>query len=219
MTDESSCHIIETHRPRAASLSISNTTVGLSAPTLRSFPQFSNPDPSAVTTTAKQPHLLAVDFANPDPSNSTPIPAQVNVSAQVYANCPSVNGVPPCDGKSLALEIDPTQAQQNSLVLPLVEPRSYAAQDSPELVFEGRVFPPRTSGFLPVTDASGVPLALPSGQALLEDPDANFCGAGVEDNVTILDEAASLGIPKGSAQTAWAAKHADYVEITGDFSG
>jgi hypothetical protein len=215
VTNESSCHIIETHRPRSASLSISNTTVGLSAPTLRSFPQFSNPDPSAVTTTDKQPHLLGVDFPNPDPKDPTPVPAQVNVSAQVYANCPSLTGEPPCDANSLALDINPRTAQQNSLVLPLSEPRSYAQQDSPALVFEGRVFPPRTSGFLALTDASGADL--PQGQALLADPDGNFCASGVEDSDTIVSEAESLGITSSSTQKAWAQKHADYAEITGDF--
>ncbi len=215
VTDESSCHIIEAHRPRAAALSISNTTVGLGAPTLRSFPQFSNPDPSAVTSTDKQPHMLGVDFPNPDPNDSTPIPAQVNVSAQVYANCGTlgVGQPPPCD-TAQALDIDPTNPPQNSLVLPLVEPRSYPQQDSPQLVFEGRVFRPRTSGFLQLTDLSGA--ALPPGQALLDDPDANFCAAGVEDSNTILNEAQQIGISK-AAQPVWASKHADYVEITGDF--
>jgi hypothetical protein len=223
VTDESSCHIIETHRPRAATLSISNTTVGLDAPTLRSFPQFSNPDPSAVTSTDKQPRLLGVDFPNPDP-NSPPIPAQVNVSAQVYAHCPVLGSdmlaltpqPPPCD-KAQALDINPGTAQQNSLVLPLVEPRSYPQQDSPALVFEGRVFPPRSSGFLQLTDASGIN-PLPPGQALLQDPDANFCAAGVEDSATIVNEADSLAIPK-NAQGPWALKHADYAQITGDFPG
>ncbi|HEX3851008.1 MAG TPA: hypothetical protein VHW01_08580, partial [Polyangiaceae bacterium] len=214
VTNESSCHIIEPNRPRAASLSISNTTVGLRAPTLRSFPQFSNPDPSAVTTPDKQPRLLGVDFANPDPNDSTSIPAQVNVSAQVYANCTSESGAPPCDATSLPLDINPKTAQQNSVVLPLSEPRSYPQDDSPALVFEGRVFPPRTSGFLQLTNLDGSPL--PKGQAVLDDPDANFCAAGVEDNLTILDEAQSIKIP-ASTQDAWAKTHADYAEITGDF--
>ena len=209
VTNESSCHIIEPNRPRAASLSLSNTTVGLRAPTLRAFPQFSNPDPSAVSTPEKQPRLSAVDFANPDPNDPTPIPAQVNVSAQVYANCKTN-----CDNGTLPLDMGTGSGKQNSLVLPLSEPRSYAQDESPALVFEGRVFPPRTSGFLQLQNTDGSPL--PSGQAVLADPDANFCAAGVEDSLTIVDEAQSIQIPPGT-QDAWAQKHADYAEITGDF--
>ena len=67
VTGESSCRIVEPHRPRSASLSISSSTNGLHAPTLRAFPQFSNPDPAEVITVAQQPQLLATDFANPDP--------------------------------------------------------------------------------------------------------------------------------------------------------
>ena len=55
VTDESSCNVVEPHRPRSASLSISSSTNGLRAPTLRTFPQFSNPDPSAVITVEQQP--------------------------------------------------------------------------------------------------------------------------------------------------------------------
>jgi hypothetical protein len=217
VTNESSCHIIEPNRPRAASLSISNTTVGLRAPTLRSFPQFSNPDPSAVITPDKQPHLLAVDFANPDPSDPAAIEAQVNVSAQVYENCPrDLDGIAHCaDVNVQPLDLNPRTAQQNSLVLPLIEPRSYPQEDAPALVFEGRVFPPRTSGFLALQDAAGNDL--PRGQALLADPDANFCAAGVEDSDSIVNEAQSIGVPTGATQDAWALKHADYAEITGDF--
>jgi hypothetical protein len=210
VTGESSCHVIEPHRPRSSSLSISSTTVGLRAPTLRSFPQFSNPDPSTVTTTDQQPRLLAVDFPNPDPSQKTPIPAQVNISAQQYANCTSNDQKPPPCDQAQQIPIDPRTAQQNSLVLPLSEPRSYAADESPVLTFEGRVFPDRTSGFLKAAPGSD------GSQALLEDPDANFCAAGVEDSSSILSEAESLAVPaKGRA--AWAKTHADYVQISGDF--
>ncbi len=214
VTNESSCHVVETNRPRSAALSLSNTTNGLRAPTLRSFPQFSNPDPSAAIAANNPPRLLAVDFASTDPSNPQPIPAQVNISAQLYVHCPSSKGggAPsvPCDGNTqfLPLELDPSKAPQNSLVLPLSEPRSYAQDEAPELTFEGRVFADRTSGFLQSSDDPA--------QALLRDPDANYCGAGVEDNTSILEEAESLAIP-AARRKAWAAAHSDYVQVTGDF--
>ncbi|MEP7050727.1 MAG: hypothetical protein ABJB12_10255 [Pseudomonadota bacterium] len=212
VTNESTCNIIEPNRPRAASLSVSNSTVGLRAPTLRSFPQFENPDPASLLAGNERPRLLAVDFPNPDPKVETPIPAQVNISAQLYANCPATIGAAPCDGTAQALPVDPVTSTQNSLVLPLSEPRSYAADESPTLTYEGALFTPsRTSGFIQVT--KGAP------SAILHDPDANFCGsAGVEDSDSILTEAAALEIPEsGGRRAAWAKAHADYVQITGDF--
>ncbi len=210
VTNESSCNVIETHRPRSASLSISNTTVGLRAPTLRTFPQFANPDPSSVITADQQPHMLAVNDPNPDPTGP-PLAAQVNVSARLYQACvPDSSGATPdtCDTTTTqTLITNPdTPTVQNSLTLPLVEPRSYAQDESPSLTFEGRVFPERKSGFLKI-DAD-------TGTATLLDPDASFCTAGVEDSDAIAVEAESLSIPAPS--DAWRGAHADYVQITGD---
>jgi hypothetical protein len=220
VTDESSCNVIEPHRPRAAWLSVSSPTNGLRAPTLRAFPQFSNPDPSAQIAVRDLPHMLAADFDNPDPSSTTSIPAQVNVSAQVYANCPTdpATGQQTCP--SGALPLNPISATPqdvlggvtNSLTLPLVEPRSYAADESPALTFEGRVFPDRSSAFLELNADPAQPTAK------VHDPDASFCSAGVEDSDAIASEAASLAIPAAN-RAAWAAAHADYLQITGDFPG
>ncbi|MEO7037538.1 MAG: hypothetical protein ABI548_26510 [Polyangiaceae bacterium] len=207
VTGESTCNVIEANRPRSASLSISNSSVGLRAPTLRSFPQFTDPDPAAVLSAEQQPHLLAVDFPNPDPNATAPVTAQVNISAQVY--CTQTNGLPPCDATAQTLVVDPNKTLQNSLVLPLSEPRSYAADETPVLTFEGPLFSkPSMSGFIQVTAGD------PNGT--LHDPDANFCGAGVEDSASILTEAESLQVPS-KRRAAWASAHADYVQITGDF--
>ena len=208
VTGESSCKIVEPHRPRSASLSISSSSTGLRAPTLRTFPQFSNPDPSLVVSVDRQPHMLATDFANPDMSGTT-LPAEVNVSAQLYAHCPDQNQAPPCDGSAQQLSIDPTLAGvQNSLTLPLIEPRSYVTDEAPTLVFEGRVFPDRKSGFLQFEEGAS--------QGALRDPDANFCAAGVEDSDTIRAQGEALGVPASSLDE-WAKQHADYVQITGDY--
>jgi hypothetical protein len=221
VTGESSCNVIEPNRAREEYLSISDSTVGLHAPTLRALPQFLNPDPSAVLEPADQPHMLAVDFPNPtaglpSPVNSgLPFPAQVNISGQLYAACSlkndpvygsNVDQPPPCDTAQV-LPNDPTNALENSLTLPLVEPRSYAANEAPTATFEGKIMPDRTSGFLsPQADGSW----------WLQDPDASFCNAGVEDSKAILVEASELGIPSSSV-AQWADAHADYVQITGDF--
>jgi hypothetical protein len=155
-----------------------------------------------------------VDFANPDPTSTTRVPAQVFVGTQRYANCDGTDAamLPGCAGSPTQLTVDPRlPIPQNTLVLPLVEPRSYAQDETVSLEFEGRVFPERKSGFLQFDSDPG----------FLQDPDASFCGAGVQDSAAILAEADRLGLPISSAsdaqRDAWASAHADYVQITGDF--
>jgi len=205
VTDESSCNVVEPHRPRSAPLSISSTSNGLHAPTLRTFPQFTTPGTSVPID--RQPHVLATDFDNG-------VPAQVNVNSQLYAHCePNPSLPPPCNTTTTAsLSIDPQDPSvQNSLTLPLIEPRSYAQDESPTLVFEGQLFPPRASGYWDWDEFDGRP-----SQVTWHDPDANFCGSGVEDADTIAARGTELGIP-ASRLDAWAKEHADYVQITGDY--
>ena len=96
--------------------------------------------------------MMATDFANPDDSVGGLLPAEVNINTQLYVHCTEeqLERQPPCDGSAQPLGIDPKQdVVQNSLTLPLIEPRSYAQDEAPTLVFEGRLLTPdRTSGFL-----------------------------------------------------------------------
>ena len=218
VTDESTCNMIRPHRPRSAWLSVSSDVVGLHAPTLRSFPQFSNLDPTSDITAQQQPHMLAVDWPNPDPANTNTdlYYAQVNVNSTLFQHCTS-------DVTSNCLTLDPASSNAvdstgsipNSLTLPLVEPRSYAADESLTLTYEGKVFP------APVQDRSAGYLRLqPDGaSATLNDTDAAFCSMGVQDADAIAGEATSLGIPFDAADPdkKWGTAHADYVQITGDF--
>jgi len=211
VTNESSCHIVEPHRPRSASLSISSSTNGVRAPSLRTFPQFSTP--SATVPVAKQPRMMATDFDDPNSNaQSATLPAQVNVGSQLYANCAKKGAgqPPPCDDESISsLATDPGDDNApNSLTLPLMEPRSYSGDQTLQLVYEGPLFPARNSGFLQVADGDS--------QGILQDRDANFCGAGVEDSDTIRERGVALKIPQSSLD-AWSQAHADYVQITGDF--
>jgi len=211
VTGESSCNVVEQHRPRSASLSISSSTNGLRAPSLRTFPQFSTPGSTVQVT--DQPRMMATDLDNPDDTSSQKtLPAQVNVSSQLYAHCDKTGpgNPPPCDVDSSfkPLAIDPKDpTAQNSLTLPLVEPRSYAADQSPLLVFEGPLFPARTSGYLQ--------FEVGASEGVLIDRDASFCGAGVEDSDTIRARGVGLKIPDSSLD-AWSNAHADYVQIIGD---
>jgi hypothetical protein len=215
VTNEVTCNMVEPNRPRAAALSISDSTVGLHAPTLGGLPQFSNPDPSVSLTAEQQPHMVVADFEATDPTQYTA--AQVNVSGQVYCRPPrptDKNGMldtqAPCDNALQTLPDDPATAASsptpNALTLPLIEPRSYLASESPVLTFEGKVMTDRTNGVL--SQSNGV--------WTLSDSDAAFCGVGVEDSEAILVEANELGIAPEN-QPAWATAHADYVQITGDF--
>jgi hypothetical protein len=206
VSDESSCRVIEAHRPRAASLSRSDTLVGLRAPSLRAFPQFANPDPSSVITFDQQPHLVAANYPSSDPENSE---AQVNVSSTQYQACDLLSDDQIQERDLNCLAINPaTPSLLNSLTLPLKEPRSYAqADENLALVFEGSVLQgQRTSGFLSVAA---------DGPATINDPDAGFCNSGVQDSDAIGVEADSLGIP--GTTDKWRQMHADYVQLTGDF--
>ncbi len=189
VTSESSCNIVEMNRPRSASLSISSSANGLRAPSLRSFPQFSTP--GSTVSSVEQPRMMATDFANPDPNQSGTLPAEVNVNTLLYVHCTPdqlTARQPPCDGSAQLLGIDPKQeGAQNSLTLPLIEPRSYAQDESLTLTFEGSLFADRSSGFLDVKDGAAT--------GSLSDPDANFCGAGVEDSDTIAARGTAIGIP------------------------
>ena len=97
--------------------------------------------------------MLAVDFPSADAAGR-PVPAQVNVSGQLYAACdnaiklaaqddPMTTAPPPCDVPPNVLPNDPVGAIQNSLTLPLIEPRSYAGDESPSVTYEGRVIADR----------------------------------------------------------------------------
>ncbi len=216
VTNESSCNVIEPNRPRSQSLSISSPTVGLQAPTLSAFPQFVNPDPSTVLQPEQQPHMLAVNFPNPDPMVRASIPAQVFVSSQQYKAC-DAGTVSSIDGLD-CLGLDPALTVRNSLTLPLVEPRSYAAQELVGLTFEGRLLPKigAAGGVSPVGDRqSGFLTTAPNGTTTLSDPDASFCSYGVEDAQAIAVEAERAGIP--GTNDNWNSAHADYVQLTGDF--
>jgi hypothetical protein len=212
VTGESSCNIIEAHRPRSASLSISSSSTGIHAPSLRAFPQFSTP--GSTVPLQRQPRMMATDFANPDDSVGGLLPAEVNINTQLYVHCTEeqlLERQPPCDGSAQPLGIDPKQdVVQNSLTLPLIEPRSYAQDEAPTLVYEGRLLTPdRTSGFLLFDPGAS--------EGVVRDPDANFCGgAGVEDSDTIAQRGKELGIPAANLK-AWSDAHADYVQITGDY--
>jgi hypothetical protein len=193
VTGEVSCSVVQPHRVRAALPAANNSQVGVRAPSLTAFPQFSSPDTSGPTTIEGRPKLLAVDFDPLTPSK--PQPAQVYVGSELYGPEPL----------GTALDKNPVTAQQNSLVLPLVEPRGYPSSESFSLTFEGAIMDPRDSGFF---DAVG---------GRLDDRSADFCDSGVYSVETMQGFAAERFGLEGDALETFARQHADYVQITADF--
>ncbi len=93
-----------------------------------------------------------------------------------------------------------------SVVLPPLEPRSYAASDTVTLTYEGSYAGDRTAGFLLTGPVSG--------QAVLVDSSLSFCGAGVYSRSLMKEYGAqALGLSDAEA-TAFGDAHADYVQLT-----
>jgi hypothetical protein len=137
-----------------------------------------------------------VDFEPLSPER--PQPAVVYVGSELYGS-----------GETRAtLDKNPVTAQQNSLVLPLVEPRGYAANETFSLTYEGAILrEPLVSGFF---DAVG---------GRLDDVAANFCNRGVYSVELMREYAAERFGLDGEALETFARQHADYVQITSGFPG
>jgi hypothetical protein len=95
----------------------------------------------------------------------------------------------------------------NAVVLPPLQPRAYAAEDTVSLTYEGSYQSAGTAGFLRTGGELG---------ERLEDASFSFCGAGVYDEDAMTDLAVrQLGLTQEEAQ-AFGAKHADFVQITSE---
>jgi hypothetical protein len=192
VTDEVSCTVVEPHRARAAQLAINDARVGVRAPTLRAFPQFSTPDPSAQTDVLDRAKLLAVPFE----TGEAPI---VYVGSDLYTTD---------EASTNELHIDPLAAEQNSVTLPLAQPRAYASEEAFSLTFEGPITGTLPSGFLDLDGA----------RTTLSDGSANFCDRGVY-GVNLMREYGAEHFAELSEDEldAFARKHADYVQINANF--
>lgn len=195
VTDEVSCRIVEPHRFRGSTLAVTNPEVGVRAPALRGFPQLSLPPAAASSPPEARPRLLAVPFVGVD---GNAVQSDVFVGSTRYSSGDDGDQQLPTDPNSRLSE----RAQSlNSLVLPPLEPRAYAAEDTVTLTYEGSYAGDRTSGFL---QEGGV----------LEDASLSFCAAGVYDEAAMTDYAQrELGLSADDA-LAFGAEHADYVQLT-----
>lgn len=195
VTGEVSCRVVEEHRFRSAVLTVNDPEVGIRAPSLRGFPQLTLPPAVADSAIEDRPRLLGVPFAG---SDGTPVPAEVFVGSTRYSSDGETGEPLPLDPNNRDSELLETL---HSVVLPPLQPRAYASEDTVSLTYEGSYAGDRTSGFFGDDDT-------------LRDSSLSFCSAGAYDQAAMADYAASvLGLDAEQA-AAFALEHADYVQIT-----
>jgi hypothetical protein len=148
------------------------------------------PASAANSAVEDRPRLLGVPFGNP-----SEVTTDLYVGSTRYST----------DGSADVLPVDPNNpdeelAETHSVVLPPLEPRAYAAEDTIFLTYEGSYAGDHTSGFI-------------SADGTLRDRSLSFCNAGTYDVATMADYAKTvLGLTDELAQT-FAEEHADYVQI------
>lgn len=198
VSGETSCRAVVPHRARSARLVATTQQSGIGAPSLRALPRLTRygrglPLSNLLPQGQVNPLMAAVDFDNPVPGGE-PVPAQTFVGVTLRTS-----GVGRDD-----LVLDPTLAEQASLALPQVDPRSYPTQETVTVTYEGPLAAERPAGVLEVDGAT----------ALLSDQDALFCELGVQD----LELTREVGVERfgleGAQLDEFAERHGDYVQIT-----
>jgi hypothetical protein len=193
---------VEPHRVRARDYAITSESVGVRAPSLRSFPTLTSSAGGLVTDQSeagrKQPKLLPVDFPNPD-STKPPLYARVYIGSTLFSSDPTATD---------HVDTDPGKAERSALALPLNSPRAYPAQEDVAVTYEGRLFAARNSGLIRFGGADDQIL----------DTSGAFCSSGVED-VELVRQRAKDQFPQLSdaALDTFAREHADYVQIVDGF--
>jgi hypothetical protein len=218
VTQEVSCNMVQPHRVRSAVPGAVTSTSGVSAPSLRAFPQFETPERSVQFTPDDQPKLLAVNFPSPDGEQVDGVPPEVYSGGSLYRG-PGTAAAGSAD--ALELETDPNRAEQATLTLPLVEPRVYSSEAF-EATYEGAFSGTFPNGFLDFSQSA--PGDAATLQGLIVDTSAAYCDHGVYDEAAVKSYAAEvLGFDEDDPKVAdepidrFAESHADYVQITGDF--
>jgi hypothetical protein len=200
VSNEVSCRVVEPHRFRSSRLAVNDSSGGVRAPSLREAPQLSVPASASNSAFSDRPRLLAVPFAG---VSGEAVPAEVFIGATRFSTADT-------DGDDV-VTTDPNDKSseerqtQQSVVLPPLQPRSYAAEDRVTVTFEGSFAGDRTAGFLRPAEGGGV----------LTDASMSFCGAGVYDVATMKGYAQrELGVADDAAAEQFAQAHADFVQLT-----
>lgn len=198
VSNEVSCNVIQPHRARMASYAITSDRIGLRAPTLRSLPRLSSTRGGLLSDNTFEgrinPKLLAVDFE--------PTSAGEREPARVYVGTEEYTAAEPVAGQSQEeiLDLSPETAERNSLVLPLIEPRSYAGQEDFAVSYEGRVTGDWQGGRWGITGQGTIELR----------HSANFCDSGVEDEALMAEWGDRL---QAQDRAKFGRRHADYVQL------
>jgi hypothetical protein len=202
VTGEVSCRVVEPHRFRSLQLAINDPTIGVRAPSLRGFPQLTLPASTSSSPVEDRPRLLGVPFEGPTGQRAE---AEVFVGSTRYvtSNDAASSDVLPTDPNSRVSDL---LQSLNAVVLPPLEPRSYAADDTVTLTYEGSYSGDRSSGFLTPSDTD-------ASQLVLKDDALSFCAAGVYDAAAMSDYAGQeLGLD-GIDAPAFGQAHADFVQL------
>jgi len=200
VTGEMTCRAVQPHRLRNSAVTQNTGASGTRAPSLRGFPQLTLPASAATTVVEDRPRLLAVPFATNE--EEQPFVGDTYVSTTRYVYSASNSALPsdplPADPND---DRSPQVSSLNSVILPPLEPRSYALEDTVTVTYEGAFSADLTSGILN-RDATE-----------LTDASQSFCGLGVYDVAAMTDYAErELGLASDDA-AVFAEAHADFVQI------
>ncbi len=203
VTNEVSCRVVQQHRPRSSRMAVTNSSLGVGAPSLRSFPRLTLENRGLPMNNTEEgqryPKILAVDFPDPDNPGDTQ-PAQAYVGTTLYSTD---------DNASNKLETDPAISERGAVVLPWVEPRAYVPEERVLITYEGTIGGERPGGFLKVGDSGAEP-----GLGSIEDGSARFCSAGVQGMELTRRVGEERFELSGNALSSFAEQYADYVQIT-----
>jgi hypothetical protein len=217
VTDELSCNVFRPHRLRSGKYLLNDPDFGANGPNLSGFPVLTGGDVgqtsgATVDREKRAPKMLAVPFNDVDCNSAPKYTSPFTfVGSTKYDAC-SI-------GQEL-LDMEPETALENSLLLPLREPRAYASTEAFRATYEGVVLNKRANGTLAtipegqVVDDLG--RALASDELLLRDVDARFCDQGVQDRDVNLGIARDFSVPEAK-QSGFAAGHGDFVVLMSDF--
>lgn len=197
VSNELSCNVVAPHRARGRSF-FTNDRANARSAGLLAFPTFTLETGRSVATDATdagraQPKMLgARHYADPT------VEELLYVGPLVYSTL----------NPTSLLELDPALADRSSLLLSYEEPRAFSPGEEFTATYEGVIRAP-TRALIQMDAASGLGL-------INEGVNAALCGSGVQDVAVTREIGSELGVSAGDLDT-FARRHADYVQIVGDF--
>jgi hypothetical protein len=196
-SQESSCNVVERHRPRSNQYFSNATLAGQHAPAMQGFPLLHDKDGTALgidpilPESQQRPKMLTPLF---DPPLSSDVQAQ-----QLMLSVTGLLPEPPDD-----TWWTPSESDQNSVAFDLNEPRGHISQLW-TITYEG-AFAKGSAARLQCADRDKTPSECERGanpsHFELYDSSVGFCSVGAQGG----DLASSVGLPQG-----------DVVEVTSDF--